>query len=416
MNVEKRLDHLKNYPLEALKPRLRSVLSVCSTSDVLSLTRSVVGRWDAEPAEYDSLLSALCDCIPLGKLPPVAKSNIADTIRPLLLTTTCVCRKSVFGLLLRIHATAPAKVLQTCFAVADSQSELSAGELAQLMEYLWTHTQENVDDVLKNLQTCHANHQGNCAANSLLVKIQEDLCILKLEELSGPEIRQAYFSRIVDRPGAIDEHIFIGGPSGCGKTTLVEIIHSNGRRRNTQLRRYGLDRVEKWEHLVRDVNADPSLAGGVVFLDELRALPGSEAFQKQLLTGPAEKDIQVLSASSEKIQSLSGTLVPDFFGRYCDNIFMISPLRERLADFAAYCKEVVSNKHGMNIATDVPDLLLRGYDWPHNYRELSQFLSHVCEHLPRKTPKITKTVLVRNLAVFDAPFKQIIERALATSD
>jgi hypothetical protein len=275
------------------------------------------------------------------------------------------------------------------------------------VEYLWGHAAVDVDGLYKVISSCTEVHAENERAQSFSARLQLDLNILSLSHLIGPEIRKKYFLELVI-PGLIDRDLLLCGPSGCGKSSIAEIISANGRRRSRKLETYKLDQEDQLAKLMVDIASDGGLCNQTVFLDEAACLIGMEEEQTRLRNIPASRDLQFILASSQEYQQLTEDLSKDFAGRYCEQPFTIPALKDRRKDFIEFCTEFLKAASLIGIDSQVLDLLIDGYHWPRNYRQLKGFLDGVCRKLPPNTLTITMNVLFDNPDIFPENVRTIL--------
>jgi DNA-binding NtrC family response regulator len=282
--------------------------------------------------------------------------------------------------------------------------------LIEAFATLYLRHKSDIDTFISRLHEAFRPHTGNPDASRLLGRFESALKIKALDGLAGPQLRNRFYSQIVDL-GRLDLDLLIQGPSGCGKSSVVSAIHKNGRRAGKLLKEYNCTKGERvWNQLVTDVQSDSDLAGGVVWIDELQAFVPAVQQQYDVLRWPLERDIQVIAASSSDYGWLKRQLVHDFVGRYCMRVFEVGALRDRQLDFREFAIKHVSRSYNRIISTALIEKLRVHHEWEENHREVMGFFEELVKALPPKRVSITEALIAKHLGAFGEPVLMILRK------
>jgi DNA-binding NtrC family response regulator len=311
-----------------------------------------------------------------------------------------------------LHLSDSQKFLETCFQLVASSVPLPPDGLLEAFQTLYFRHKADIDRLIKNLDRAFKPYGGNAAAENLMKKFEEELKINELNAFAGPQLRNRFYSYFVDSYGSnLDTHILIQGPSGTGKTSVVKAIKANGKRCDREMRRYDATQGETvWNQLVEDVENDPGLEGGVVWLDELQRFVDAKDQQWSLLQWPEKRDIQIITASSSDYTWLKANLVPDFAGRYCMRVFTIPRLKDREHDFKEFTIQYVAATYSKNIDPKLVERLRQCHEWDGNHREIIAFVERLFGCLPPHRVTVNIELIERHLEKIEEPAITILRK------
>jgi hypothetical protein len=372
----------------------------------LKLLREVEALSADDPIRPERLAD-ICAAIPGDIVSPVGRETLADAARRLVLQPPSPGRLNALQLLLAIRGDDTPHILATSFTFVGAGFAFSGQELAELVLFLRDRCRGDVDLLVEQLYTEAEKHAGNAAARELLEVLERRVRIAGLRKVTGPGLRNALFTTIIDTERS-DEHWLLQGPSGSGKTYVASIIHGNSARRACEFKVFECGKsLDVRKSLVRDVR-EGRLDGGTVFIDELHHLErGRQSVLYNALNG---RSIQVVTASSKPLPWLRSNIVGDFFGRYCVNVFVVKPLRERFLDFREFVRRHFKEEYSKRVDPTLVRVLFDSHDWQHNYREVMAFAEGVCKNLPNGTHDITYVVLRENASAFSGDVVFILDK------
>jgi transcriptional regulator with GAF, ATPase, and Fis domain len=255
-----------------------------------------------------------------------------------------------------------------------------------------THLADSIDDGREDL--------GNDAA---------------FEEIVGSSAALRAVLARVAKVAPTDSTVLITGETGTGKELIARAIHKRSRRSmrpivsvNCAATPASLVAAELFGHergaftgaLQRRPGRFEVAAGGTLFLDEIGELPletqiallrvlQEREFERVGGTTTVRADVRVVAATNRDLQAAidAGTFRSDLYYRL--NVFpiVVPPLRERKEDIRALVEVFVDHyarqaRKSIRRISDTTLVLLEGYTWPGNIRELQNVIERsviMCE-------------------------------------
>ncbi len=214
------------------------------------------------------------------------------------------------------------------------------------------------------------------------------------------------------RAAQLDTTVMLLGETGTGKELLAHAIHAASTRATRPFVAVNMAAVP--DTLLEAeffgvgpgayTGADPKgrdgkfkiADGGTLFLDEISEIPLH--LQAKLLRALQDQevepvgsnrivkvDVRVIAATSQNLKALveQGRFRADLYFRLNVLPIVLPPLRERTSDLEALC-EVLLEQIALRLAipqrelTSEATMVLSGYDWPGNIRELRNVLERAC--------------------------------------
>ncbi|EQC43551.1 sigma-54 dependent transcriptional regulator [Bacteriovorax sp. Seq25_V] len=222
------------------------------------------------------------------------------------------------------------------------------------------------------------------------------------------DVMQKVFN-VISKLAQVNTPVLIRGESGTGKELVAKAIHFNGPRKDEKFVTINLAAIpdnliesELFGHekgaftgaTERKIGKFQFADGGTIFLDEIGDV--SPTMQVKLLRVLQEKtftpvganrdvkcDVRVIAASHKPFEEMikEGTFREDLFYRLNVLPVYLPPLRDRTSDIPYlinYYVAYFNNVHNLNISglTDAAEVVLKGYAWPGNIRELRNVIEH----------------------------------------
>lgn len=284
-----------------------------------------------------------------------------------------------------------------------------------------------VDELLitvqRALEYSHALHENTALKAQLRTRY-------RLENIVAVSSSMQNVCEMIHKVAPTDATVLIYGGSGTGKELVAKAIHANSPRRakpflavNCAALPEPLLESEMFGHVKGSFTGASSdkqglfeaAGGGVIFLDEIGAMPLS--IQGKLLRVLQEKevrrvgsnknvaiDVRVLAATNTRLEGLlqKGDFREDLYYRLSVIPIEIKPLRERQEDILPLVYHILRQEIPEGQALPEIDAevcsVLEAYAWPGNVRELENAVKHALtfareHHITRDVlpPKIAAT-------------------------
>ena len=222
-----------------------------------------------------------------------------------------------------------------------------------------------------------------------------------IDEFVGTSQAMAKLRATVGQMAMIDLDLLIEGESGTGKELAARALHRRSARALRSFTALRCSSLDDWSMVAGLLDgsaggANGSGHGGVVFLDEIEALPPSS--QARLLAYLEDRErqaesltgVRVIAATCASLDAAvrEGRFREDLFYRLSLLRIRIPPLRERREDvtllFAQFVREALDRTRRKRFDMTVADRRrLLEYDWPGNARELRNYAYNAVLDLPR---------------------------------
>lgn len=207
----------------------------------------------------------------------------------------------------------------------------------------------------------------------------------------------------IQKVAAGNSRVMITGASGVGKEVVARTIHQLSKRRNhpfvilncitshsdrLEADLFGVEVLGLDRSIPRKIGALEQAHGGILFLDEVAALPltiqaklvrflQDHAFTRMGDQQRIEVDVRVMSASTVDLQQAmkSGKMREDLFYRLNVVPLHLPTLKERATDIplmVEYFMQQCSQQHGLppRRLSEEAMISLQAYAWPGNVRQL----------------------------------------------
>lgn len=394
MNPMALLEKLRTTDARYHKSLLASYAGSYGGDQYLDLLHEI--RKISDHSECTALLDLVAECIRPRDYSHVAISELMQLILELCLGTPWDGRFIYLNKYFECVSQDFYNILDFSCNVYANGSKLSPNEEALIASALFDTASTKCHELCTHITKLRALHQGQKGVTDYLTRLRENLGILRLDEITGPLLRQQYYREIV-LAGKIDDHMLIVGPSGCGKSTIAEILYTNGKHKaGGKLYSYKCDFIDERKRLMTDVRKNVIPTSATILIDEIHKLTPKK--QEDLVNVFQSNNVRVLSASSMDFV-YADKMFHDFRGRYCQNKFAILDLKLRVPDLEAAIQKEASNRH-LDIDQDVV-LRMVGHDWKDNYREVKSVMNDICSVINRaRETAITREGLARHLADF----------------